>query len=1154
MRILYLEDSVFDADLARRALARDAPEASLVVADTLASARHLLQGDKRIDALLLDLDLPDGRGLELLSELREQSLTIAAIVLTGAADEATIKAALKAGADDFLLKSPGYLNELADVIRSAQRKAALRVINSERRFRALFEYTPEIAVQGYDRDRKVIFWNHASEQFYGYSADEAIGERLEDLIIPDEMRSEVIAAVDQWVRGGVAVPASELPLRRKDGSITHVFSSHVMLENAEGEQEMYCIDVDVSERVSIRVLQHARNEVLNRIVADEPLEVILDAIIEQVEIMLPALRVGIASIDNDGRFAAVYSRSLPDFFNAALRGIRVGKEVGSCGAAAWSGETVIAEDVRTHPGWVAYRELAARAGIAACWSMPFKNESGQVLGTFALYSGVPHRPDMHEQAVIEEFARLASVAMQKRRAIDLLAQREHALTMSAHAGLELLREADLGKAIDRVLATAASMTDVDRAYVFRNSPTVGEGEIRSSLVHEWVRDGVEPQIDNPSLQDVPMLAIGSRWPRVLSEGGLIVGDVSDFPPEERALLEPQGIRSIIVVPIRVSGGFWGFIGFDSVSRRKRWTKAEENVLWIIANSLSAAIERKQSLEHLRRSAAAFESTRDGVVITDLKPRIVAINRAFSEITGYGEAEALGRNPSMIRSGRQDAAFYRQLWASLMTNGHWQGEIWNRRKSGEVYPQWLTISTVKDDSGQACNYVGVMTDISQLKMSEARLERMAHYDPLTDLPNRVLARLRLEHAIEQADRYAHSIAVLFIDLDRFKNVNDSFGHPVGDELLVEITRRLKNRIRSEDTFARLGGDEFLLILERVVDPGEVGHIAQSLIDLLDEPFVLSGGQEVYIGSSVGISLYPSDGRSTTELIQHADVAMYQAKADGRNTYRFFTAELSIAAQKRLKLETRLRRALERNEFVVHYQPKVDVASGRIVGCEALLRWQDPEQGLIPPYEFIPVAEEIGLIVALGEWVLRTACEQAEAWSRAGLARLNMAVNLSARQLWKPDLAERIAGILSETGMPAQWLELELTESMIIGQEALVEERFADLKALGLRLAIDDFGTGYSSLAYLKRFPIDVLKIDRSFVHDIPEDINDMEIAAAIVAMARALKLEVVAEGVETCAQLAFLQEQACDVYQGYLFSKPLPAAEFERLLVTTSVSA
>ena len=1013
--------------------------------------------------------------------------------------------------------------------------------------RALFERSPDVAVQGYDRDRRVIFWNQASETLYGYRADQALGRRLEELIVPDDMRERVVQAVEAWMQGAPGIGADELTRRRSDGSLVQVLSSHVMLENAQGAPEMYCIDVDVTDRASMRSMQQARNDVLGRIVADAPLPDVLDVIIAHVESMRPDLRVAIMLLNLEtSRFETIFARSLPGFYVEHLDGLAPGPEVGSCGTAVWFGETVISEDVRADAKWMSVRDLCERAGIVACWSIPFKDESGQVLGTFAIYSGRPHVPDRHERELIEEFAGLSGIAVQKRRAIEMLDQREDVLTMSAHAGLELLREQDLGRTIHRVLETAGTRTGVDRAYVFQNRVQPDGGALLTTLTYEWVRDGVDPQLGKPELADIPMSVIGPRWQKLLGNGGIVTGDVCDFPEVERLILEPQGILSMVVVPITVGDVFWGFIGFDAVQRRKVWTTVEENVLRIIATSLSAVIERKASLESLRRSAAAFESTRDGVIITDLEPRIVAVNRAYTEITGYSEVESLGRNPNLIRSGHQDASFYSEMWQSLTDKGHWQGEIWNRRKSGEVYPQWLTISTVRDDHGEPRNYVGVMTDISQLKRSEAELERLAHYDPLTQLPNRALVRLRLEHAIDQAGRNDHSIAVLFVDLDRFKNVNDSFGHPVGDELLVAIAQRLKSRLRSEDTLARLGGDEFLLVLEHVHEPSEAGQVAQTLINLLDDPFVLSGGQEVYIGSSVGISLYPQDSRSTTELIQHADAAMYQAKAHGRNTYRFFTAELSIAAHRRVQLETRLRRALERDEFRLYYQPKVDVETGRIVGCEALLRWQDPEHGLVPPADFIPVAEETGLIVGLGEWALRTACEQAQAWRRAGLPPLTMAVNLSARQLWQPELPHRIGEIIAQTGFPPEWLELELTESMIMGQEALAAERLASLKALGLRLAIDDFGTGYSSLAYLKRFPIDVLKIDRSFVDDIPQDVNDMEIASAIVAMARALRIEVVAEGVETAAQLAFLREQRCAMYQGFLFSEPVPADAFARL--------
>lgn len=693
MRLLHVEDDSNDLEIVARTLKKRLQVGELVAAPTLAAARAALSNGA-FDVLLLDLHLPDGEGFELLEQLRERGNAIATVVLTGDGEEAAVRGALKAGADEFLVKDPGYFDHLPEAIRTAQRKAANKLVESERRFRALFERTPSIAVQGYDRERRVIYWNRASEEMYGFSAEEAVSRRLEDLIIPAPMREGVVSAIEAWLGDrSRPVEAGELTLKRKDGSPTHVFSSHVLLDGPGGEPELYCIDVDL----------------------------------------------------------------------------------------------------------------------------------------------------------------------------------------------------------------------------------------------------------------------------------------------------------------------------------------------------------------------------------------------------------------------------------------------NRQKQAA----------------------------SELERSEAQLQQLAHYDPLTGLPNRTLALILLEQALNHARRHGHGVGVLFVDLDRFKNINDSFGHPVGDELLKQIAKRLATRVRAEDTLARLGGDEFLHVLERLEDPSEAGLVAESLIALLDMPFTLSGGQEVYVGTSVGISIFPRDSDTPVGLIQHADAALYKAKEDGRKTFSYFTAELGVAAQKRIELETRLRRAVEREEFILHYQPKLAVDGGRIIGCEALLRWLSPDLGLVQPSDFIPVAEETGLIEAIGEWVLRKACRQAVQWSRHGLPELDVAVNLSARQLWQAELPVRIAGILHETGLDPNRLELELTESVIMGQETLAAERFGQLKSLGVKLAIDDFGTGYSSLAYLKRFPIDVLKIDRSFVRDIPDDANDMAIAAAIVAMARALRLTVVAEGVETLAQLAFLAEKACYAYQGYLFSPPVPAEDFERLLAADS---
>jgi diguanylate cyclase (GGDEF)-like protein/PAS domain S-box-containing protein len=1275
MRLLHVEDDSDDLALVRRALCRSLPDAEIESVRTIAAARAALLGPRRFDAVLLDLCLPDGNGLDLLTELREQGEGIATVVLTGDGDEAAVRAALKAGADDFLVKGPGYFEQLGQAIDAALRKAANKLIESERRFRALFEQTPSIAVQGYDRERCVIYWNQASERLYGYSADEALGRRLEDLIIPPAMRDAVVSAVEAWLDDrDQAIGAEEITLQRKDGRAVHVFSSHVMLDGPDGQPEIYCIDVDlsrqkeaaseleasearyrqtvesltevifevdrngsliflnpaweqlsgqrvreslgrsltdfvhpddrvrceqimgellggglescrhefrlrrrdgsvrwlegnagvrrdagvpvevfgalmdISERVSVQRLQQARNEVLDHIVSDRPISEVIDAIIRHVESMRPGFIVAIRLFDRDtDAFVASFSRSLPDFYVESALGVPIGKHGGACGAAVRSGEVVVVEDIQSDPHWKELRALAAGAALNSCWSTPFANEAGEVLGTFAVYTRQRHVPDAAEQALVAEFVNLASVAVQKRETSETLVRRERTLAMASQVVLELLREADFDHAMNRVLSIAGQGTDVDRAYVFEVSGRSESNRLCVSLRHEWVRDGIGPQLGNPELYDVPFSDGFGRWDALFAAGRNVGGDVHDFPPDERAFLEAQQIQSILAVPIVVDNRFWGFIGFDSVRRRKRWSSVEESVLQIISTSIAAALERRASLEKLRLWATAFQSTRDGVVIADTSARIVAVNRAYTSITGYSESEVVGRNPGLIKSGRHTREFYQTMWGQLVAEGHWQGEIWNRRKNGELYPQWLNIATVSAADRKPTHYVGVMTDISELKQSEARLEHMAHYDLLTGLPNRTLALLRLERALVRANRHRHGVGVLFIDLDRFKNINDSFGHPVGDQLLRQIAERLNLRVRSEDTLARLGGDEFLLVLEQLSEPEEAGRVAEGLIGLLDKSFILPEGQEVYVGSSVGIAVFPRDGETPTQLIQHADAALYKAKAEGRKTFSYFTSELGVAAQRRLQLETRLRQGLEREEFVLHYQPKLSVNTGRIEGCEALVRWNSPELGLVSPTDFIPVAEETGLIMRLGEQVLTEACRQAVRWQAAGMSGFTVAVNLSARQLWQPRLPERMARILHETGLDPERLEVELTESVIMGQETLAAERFGQLKSLGVKLAIDDFGTGYSSLGYLKRFPIDVLKIDRSFVRDIPDDANDMEIAAAIVAMAKALRLKVVAEGVETPGQLAFLAELGCDAYQGYLFSPPLPADGFERLL-------
>jgi len=565
-------------------------------------------------------------------------------------------------------------------------------------------------------------------------------------------------------------------------------------------------------------------------------------------------------------------------------------------------------------------------------------------------------------------------------------------------------------------------------------------------------------------------------------------------------------------------------------------------------------ERRQGEERLRQSAKVFESTTDGVTITDTAGNMIAVNRAFTIITGYTEAEVRGRNPRILKSGRHDQPFYQAIWNSIARAGSWSGEIWNRRKNGEIYPEWLTISSVTDDTGKLTNYVGVFSDISQIKQSEAERERLAHFDPLTELPNRLLFNARLDHAIQRAERDDSLLTLLFIDLDRFKNINDALGHPAGDRVLQDVARRLSNCGRVEDTVSRLGGDEFAMALEGQGSATQASGMADKLLAALTLPFDLDG-QAVFVGASIGISIYPADGKDAATLLKNADAAMHQSKDDGRNTFRFYNAAMTRAARERLTLETNLRRAIEQQEFLVYYQPQIDVSSGNILGVEALVRWDHPASGLIAPDRFIPLAEETGLIVPLGEWVLFTACTQARAWlDDPDQPTLSVAVNLSPRQFRQHNLAAHVRAVLEASGLPAALLELEITESAIMDNPGQAIATLQALKDLGITISIDDFGTGYSSLAHLKRFPIDKLKIDQSFIRDIPRDHSDMEIAATIIAMARNLHLKVLAEGVETEEQLAFLQSHGCDAYQGYLCSRPIPASELERWLAERVAAA
>jgi diguanylate cyclase (GGDEF)-like protein/PAS domain S-box-containing protein len=559
-------------------------------------------------------------------------------------------------------------------------------------------------------------------------------------------------------------------------------------------------------------------------------------------------------------------------------------------------------------------------------------------------------------------------------------------------------------------------------------------------------------------------------------------------------------------------------------------------------------ERKLAEADLRIAASAFES-QESMMITDAQTRILRVNQAFTDCTGYAVEEVVGKTPRVLKSGRHDAEFFRMMWDSIHTTGGWQGEIWDRRKNGETYLKWLTVSSVKGEDGVVCNYIGTHHDITERKLAEEKIAELAFFDPLTRLPNRTLLMDRLRQTMTGGSRTGTHGALLFIDLDQFKTLNDTLGHDTGDLLLQQVAIRLNACVRRGDTVARLGGDEFVVVLDNL---GESKDEAATHTKVLGEKILVALGQTYQLGivehritASIGATLFFGQQVTIDELLKQADLAMYKAKETGRNALRFFDPAMQIIILERASLEKSLRIALHENQFVLHYQAQVEGECRRVIGAEALVRWIHPEQGLMPPNYFIPLAEDTGLILPIGLWVLETACAQLVNWSnRPSLAHLDLAVNISANQLHEPDFVDQVKAVLTRTGANPKRLKLELTESLLVTDIEGVIAKMASLKALGVGFSLDDFGTGYSSLSYLKRLRLDQLKIDRSFVEHILTDANDAAIAKMLIALAASLNLAVIAEGVEVDAQRAFLADLGCNLYQGYLFSRPLPIEAFE----------
>ncbi len=728
---------------------------------------------------------------------------------------------------------------------------------------------------------------------------------------------------------------------------------------------------DITEYKRIQLHEQMRNRVLELLAEDAALNEILKTLVLGIESQNPDLICSILLVDKQGlHFTTGAAPNLPDAYNKAIETVTIGMGVGSCGTAAFTGERVIVEDIHTHPYWEPYKDLAAEAGLAACWSEPIKDKSGKVLGSFAMYHRQPSSPTTEDIRLIEQTAKLAGIA----------------------------------------------------------------------------------------------------------------------------------------------------------------------------------IEKSQLKEELEFFTLVFQNSTEAMMVMDAEGIILTTNPAFTQITGYSAEEVKGHLSNTLDPHLRHSPMFQTMWQEIDSTGKWQGEKWNNRKNGEAYLEWMSINTIRQSDGSAYRYVLLFSDITQKKRSEELIWQQANFDPLTSLPNRRMFRDRIDQEIKKSRRDGLLLAILFIDLDRFKEVNDTLGHEMGDKLLVEAAERIRSCVRESDTVARLGGDEFTIILNDLEDHGSVERITQSILDKLSEPFVL-GEDLTYVSASIGITLYPDDASDIDELLRNADQAMYAAKDHGRNRYHYFTPSMQRAAQTRMRLANDLRHALSNDEFRLHYQPIIALRTGEIHKAEALIRWHHPRQGLISPEDFIPIAEDTGLIVDIGDWVFKQAAREVKRFRETYHPDFQISINKSPVQFLNTNHRNHFNWItcLKELALPGDSFIVEITENLLLDMDQGVTEQLFAFRDAGIQVAIDDFGTGYSSLSYLKKFDIDYLKIDRIYVNNLVPDSNDLALCEAIIVMAHKLGLKVVAEGVESALQRDLLLEAGCDFAQGYFFSAPLPLDMFEQSL-------
>jgi diguanylate cyclase (GGDEF)-like protein/PAS domain S-box-containing protein len=856
---------------------------------------------------------------------------------------------------------------------------------------------------------------------------------------------------------------------------------------------------------------------------------------------IPAFRQHVISLMSDTNVAKIKIYNLEGMTVFSTDSKQIGELKLNNGGFALAASGKIASELVHRDTFDAFEHVIEDRDLASSY-LPIRNGKGDVFAVFELYSDVtPFVQELQHSQIVVVITVIALLSLLY-CVLYFVVARAHRIIQMQRGSLEKANELLDTRVRDRTAALQETNRILGRKIIERRH---AEEETKRLLIE---KDAILNNISEgvAFVKRRTVLTCNHRLEELFGFApGDFLGRRADSLYSDRSALRRLAHEALAAIRsgmpfyreaelVKKDGSvFWAAL----TGRALATERLIGGSVWVITD----ISERKKAEERTRLTAKVFENTQEGVTITDKDARILAVNKAFSDVTGYTEDEVIGQTPRVLQSGRQDKAYYEEMWRTLDQSGQWKGEIWNRRKNGEIYPEWLSISSVRNEAGEVSHYVGVFSDITEVKRSQEKVSFLAYHDPLTQLPNRLLFNDRLAHGIQRASREQTMLAVYFIDLDHFKHVNDSLGHHVGDSLLNEVAAQMQAQLRKTDTIARLGGDEFIVMVEDVDGPRGASLVAEKLGAIFQKPIFLEE-LELYLTASIGICLYPMDGTDANTLIRNADAAMYRAKNHGRNQFHFYEQEMTAYAFERLELESAMRKALISNEFILCYQPQIDLKTLEVVGAEALVRWNHPEMGLLPPTRFIPLAEDSGLIGKLGEWVLRTACRQMQAWNQSGYTLPKIAVNLSVRQLETKGFVKLVADILAECGMAPSTLELELTESVLM-QTTEAFKVLEDLDALGVRLSVDDFGTGYSSLSYLKKLPIHKLKIDRSFISDVTCHGNNEAIVRAIIAMTKTLGLSAVAEGVENDEQAAFLQREGCDQAQGYLYGRPVVGEVF-----------